>query len=187
MRGIVTNDERQMIREKTGWECCQKCGSPIACAKDCCCARYGDEGAPDELSALADAYEAGLARMLASGYEEYGPDVLRKHRLVIYALRQKAADPETIAEAVCHDEQLRIWADEIISALGMEDYLKFSSYADKVDMEHIVMREIKSIVESAFDHPETWRTKQCICQEQRRRGYCTEPTCPYSQSLADRK
>jgi len=62
--------------------------------------------------------------------------------------------PAAAAEAVCHEEQLRIWADDVISALGMENYLNFSSYADKVDMEQIVMREIKSIVESAFDHPE---------------------------------
>jgi hypothetical protein len=62
--------------------------------------------------------------------------------------------PAAAAEAVCHDEQLRIWADDVISALGMEDFLKFSSYADKVDIEQIVMREIKSIVQSAFDHPE---------------------------------
>lgn len=62
--------------------------------------------------------------------------------------------PAAAAETVCHEEQLRIWADDVISALGMENYLNFSSYADKVDMEHIVMREIKSIIESAFDHPE---------------------------------
>lgn len=61
--------------------------------------------------------------------------------------------PAAAAEEVCHEEQLRIWADEVISALGMDNYLNFSSYADKVDMEAIVMREIKSIVESAFDHP----------------------------------
>ena len=63
-------------------------------------------------------------------------------------------NPASAAELVCHEEQLRIWADDVISALGMENYLNFSSYADKVEMEQIVMREIKSIVESAFDHPE---------------------------------
>lgn len=63
-------------------------------------------------------------------------------------------NPASAAELVCHEEQLRIWADDVISALGMENYLQFSSYADKVDMEQIVMREIKSIIESAFDHPE---------------------------------
>jgi len=69
-------------------------------------------------------------------------------------------NPAAAAETVCHEEQLRIWADEVISVLGMEDYLKFSSYADKVDMECIVMREIKSIVESAFDHPEVRAIKR---------------------------
>lgn len=69
-------------------------------------------------------------------------------------------NPAAAAETVCHEEQLRIWADDVISALGMEDYLKFSSYADKVDMEQIVMREIKSIIESAFDHPEARTIKR---------------------------
>lgn len=68
--------------------------------------------------------------------------------------------PAAAAETVCHEEQLRIWADEVISALGMEDYLKFISYADKIDMERIVMREIKSIIESAFDHPEARTIKR---------------------------
>jgi hypothetical protein len=68
--------------------------------------------------------------------------------------------PAAAAETVCHEEQLRIWADDVISALGMGDYLKFSSYADKIDMEEIVMREIKSIIESAFDHPEARTIKR---------------------------
>lgn len=91
MRAIASTDERQMIREKTGWECCDLCDSPIACAKDYCCARRGDEGSPSELSALADKYEAGLAKMIASGYEEFGHDAPRNHRLVIEALRKAAA------------------------------------------------------------------------------------------------
>jgi len=62
--------------------------------------------------------------------------------------------PAAAADLVCHDEQLRIWSDEVISALAMGNYLQFSSYDDKVDMERIVMHEIKSIVEMAFDHPE---------------------------------
>lgn len=69
-------------------------------------------------------------------------------------------NPRAAAETVCHEEQLRIWADDVISALGMENYLNFSSYADKVDMEQIVMREIKSIIESAFDHPEARTIKR---------------------------
>jgi hypothetical protein len=63
-------------------------------------------------------------------------------------------NPAAAAETICHEEQLRIWAHEVIAALGMENYLNFSSYDDQIDMERIVMREIKSIIESAFDHPE---------------------------------
>ncbi len=29
--------------------------------------------------------------------------------------------------------------------------------------------------------------KRCICQDQHRRGYCTEPTCPYSNPLTSCK
>lgn len=69
-------------------------------------------------------------------------------------------NPAAAAETVCHEEQLRIWADDVISALGMENYLNFSSYADKIDMERIVMREIKSIIEGAFNHPEARTIKR---------------------------
>lgn len=64
--------------------------------------------------------------------------------------------PAAAAETVCHEEQLRIWADDhIIGALAQEGYFREDlSYDDKIDIERIVMREIKSIVESAFDHPE---------------------------------
>jgi hypothetical protein len=44
----------------------------------------------NELRQLADEYEAGLQKMVASGYEEFGPDVQRKHRMVIDALRYQA-------------------------------------------------------------------------------------------------
>jgi len=63
--------------------------------------------------------------------------------------------PSKAAEEVCHEEQLRIWAhDHILAALTMEGYLRDDlSYDDGIDMEKMVMREIKSIIESAFDHP----------------------------------
>ena len=64
-------------------------------------------------------------------------------------------NPASAAEIVCHEEQLRIWADDMISAIGMQgDFLKDRTYCDLVDLGQIVQREIKSIVESAFDHPE---------------------------------
>ena len=61
----------------------------------------------------------------------------------------------TAADRVCHDEQLRVWANEIVGALSLGDFIRDDmSYADGVDLEHLVMREIKSIVTSAFQHPE---------------------------------
>lgn len=43
-----------------------------------------------EFAALADEYQAGLDKMIASGYEEFGPDVQRRHKMVITALRAYA-------------------------------------------------------------------------------------------------
>lgn len=64
-------------------------------------------------------------------------------------------NPASAAEMVCHKEQLQIWADDMISAIGMQgDFLKDLAYCDLVDLHDVVEREIKSIVESAFDHPE---------------------------------
>lgn len=44
-----------------------------------------------ELLALADEYEVGLKKCVASGYAEYGPDFQRRHQMVIDALRTTAA------------------------------------------------------------------------------------------------
>jgi Fe2+ or Zn2+ uptake regulation protein len=65
-------------------------------------------------------------------------------------------NPASAAAIVCHEEQLRIWAhDNIISHLAMEGYLRDDlSHDDMIHIEHIVMQEIKSIVEIAIDHPE---------------------------------
>ena len=63
--------------------------------------------------------------------------------------------PAAAAELVCHDEQLRIWAEEIVGALSMAGCIREdTSYADAIDLQQIVMREVKSIIESAFNHPE---------------------------------
>jgi hypothetical protein len=63
--------------------------------------------------------------------------------------------PTAAAETVCHEEQLRIWANDLVGLLSMESYLREDlDYSDGVDLEGVVMREIKKIVESAFDHPE---------------------------------
>ena len=40
-----------------------------------------------ELNELADEYQSGLDKMVASGYEEFSPAALRQRRLVVAALR----------------------------------------------------------------------------------------------------
>ena len=57
-------------------------------------------------------------------------------------------------EKVCHEEQLRIWADDnIMAALAMGGYLRDLDYSEGVELQEMLMREIKSVVEMAFDHP----------------------------------
>ncbi|MCC6775611.1 MAG: hypothetical protein IT537_03085 [Hyphomicrobiales bacterium] len=64
--------------------------------------------------------------------------------------------PAKAAEMVCHEEQLRIWAhDNIIGALALGGYLRDDlSYHESIEMEHDIMRELRRIIEMAFDHPE---------------------------------
>jgi hypothetical protein len=50
-----------------------------------------------ELDALADEYQAGLEKCVASGYEEYGPDFQRRQKMVIASLRAASA-LRTLAE-----------------------------------------------------------------------------------------
>ncbi len=62
--------------------------------------------------------------------------------------------PARAAEEVCHEEQLRIWAEEITGSLSMAGYIRENmSYDDVIDLGQIVEREVKSIIEMAFDHP----------------------------------
>jgi len=69
--------------------------------------------------------------------------------------------PAAAAEAVCHEEQLRIWANDLVGLLSMENYLREDlDYSEGADLEQMVMCEIKKIVESAFDHPEARTIKR---------------------------
>lgn len=65
-------------------------------------------------------------------------------------------NPAAAAEIVCHDEQLQIWAnDHIMGALALGGYLRDDlSYDEVVALAIDMKREIKRIVELAFDHPE---------------------------------
>ncbi len=60
------------------------------------------------------------------------------------------------AERVCHEEQLRVWANDLVGALSLDGFIRDDmSYDDGLDLERTVMREIKSIVAMAFTHPES--------------------------------
>jgi hypothetical protein len=64
-------------------------------------------------------------------------------------------NPAAAAETVCHEEQVRIWANDLVGYLSIENYLREDlDYSDGVELEQVVMQEIKKIVVSAFDHPE---------------------------------
>lgn len=64
-------------------------------------------------------------------------------------------NPAKAAETVCHPEQMTIWSHEIVVALGMAGLLKEElSYDDGLEAHFIVERELRDIIESAFDHPE---------------------------------
>jgi hypothetical protein len=66
--------------------------------------------------------------------------------------------PAKAAEKVCHEEQLRIWAEEIIGVLNIEGWLRDDlSYDDGIDIHNAIQREIKSIVSMAFTHPEAMK------------------------------
>jgi len=54
------------------------------------------------------------------------------------------------AARVCHDDQLEVWASEIMEAI--EPWLtQFDSYDDKVLLAETLKHEVRAIVGSAFD------------------------------------
>lgn len=66
----------------------------------------------------------------------------------------QTATPDVV-EMVCHEEQLQVWADEMLANIAMGGFLREDmDYSDKIDLHHAVMSEIKRIVACAFDHPE---------------------------------
>jgi hypothetical protein len=71
-------------------------------------------------------------------------------------------NPDAAAEAVCHEEQLRIWAhDHIVGALALGEFLRDDlSYDEGMDLERTIMNELKSIISQAFNHPEAKTIKR---------------------------
>lgn len=57
--------------------------------------------------------------------------------------------PQMVAKLVCHDEQLEIWADDMIDAVS--DWLEIETYDEKLALDRAVKREISQIVEAAFE------------------------------------
>ncbi len=71
------------------------------------------------------------------------------------------SSPLRFAKEVCHEEQLRIWAEELIGTLSVHEFLRDDlSYDDGIALEKTVMHEIRSIIESAFNHPEAKAVKR---------------------------
>lgn len=69
--------------------------------------------------------------------------------------------PKAAAETVCHDEQMVIWASDFVGMLSLGGYLREDlSYGEGVDLTEDVKRELRSIIEAAFDHPEARTIKK---------------------------
>jgi hypothetical protein len=63
--------------------------------------------------------------------------------------------PKAAAETVCHDEQMVIWAGAFAGMLNMGGWLRDDLvYSEGVDLQEAIKRELKNIIEMAFDHPE---------------------------------
>lgn len=69
--------------------------------------------------------------------------------------------PAEAVEAVCHDEQMVIWASDFVGMLNLGGYLREDlSYGEGVDLTEDVKRELRSIIGMALDHPEARTIKR---------------------------
>lgn len=63
--------------------------------------------------------------------------------------------PAAAVDAVCHDEQMVVWASEFVGMLSLGGWLRYDlDYSDGVDLDSAVKRELRNIIGMAFDHPE---------------------------------
>jgi hypothetical protein len=63
--------------------------------------------------------------------------------------------PAAAVDAICHEEQMVIWANDVMGALSMGNFLRDDlSYDEIVELDHAIRQEIKSIIGMALDHPE---------------------------------
>ena len=69
--------------------------------------------------------------------------------------------PEAAVEAVCHDEQMTVWVSDFVGMLSLGGYLRDDiDYAEGVELDHAVKRELRSIIGMAFSHPEAKTIKR---------------------------
>ena len=60
---------------------------------------------------------------------------------------------DRLADTVCHDDQLTIWEDEVIFALG-HWLVAPESYDDMLAMRRAIRLKVRDLIEAAFTHPE---------------------------------
>src|SRR5262249_34849587 len=84
-------------------------------------------------------------------------------------------NPQAAAAEVCHDEQMIIWTSEFAEMLSLGGWLRSDfSYSDGVELQEAIGRELRSVIECAFDHPEARTIKRrgapCPSSHHRRRA-----------------
>lgn len=63
--------------------------------------------------------------------------------------------PRAAAELACHDEQLAVWARDLITRLASQGFVSAELTGPDIDDLHATARtELKRIIAQAFDHPE---------------------------------
>ncbi len=69
-------------------------------------------------------------------------------------------NPAAAVDAVCHEEQMVIWASEFVGMLSLNGYLRDLDYDEGADLIGDVKGELRSIIKAAFDHPEARTIKR---------------------------
>lgn len=63
--------------------------------------------------------------------------------------------PNAAIDRICHDEQMVVWAGDLIGALSVAGFLRDDlTYDDIAGLHQVAKQEIRSIIRMALDHPE---------------------------------
>lgn len=72
-----------------------------------------------------------------------------------YLSTTHAPDGLEVVERICHKEQIGIWANEVLTALSLGDFLREEwTFDDSVDAEREIEAQLRSIIATAISHPE---------------------------------